>query len=98
MTGFLPEGYGQERDLLMEELQAKVDEGGVFSLDQAEHTVYLRKGMDPENRRTMMKLLRRLEAKAVPGNWAYRKLEDEFGYCGDYTPADHGQPIEEAFA
>ena len=96
MTGFFPEGYGK-RDLLIEELQAKVDAGR--SLDSAEeHVLYYMKDKSPELRRATYKHLRYLEGKASPGNWAWRKLEDEFGYCGDYTPADHGQLKEEAFA
>lgn len=76
--------------LLDRELADKVEAHGFQSLDEAEKRVYMAASLTPENRRELMRTLRRLETMAKPGNWAWMKLEQEHGYCLDYQPADHG--------
>lgn len=96
MTGFFPEGYAT-RDLLMEELQAKVQADGLLSLDQAEAIVFSMKDKSADFRRATFNRLRMLEHNAKPGNWAWKRLENDFGYSLDYTEADHGNQVD-AFA
>ncbi len=42
------------------------------------------------NKRRREELIRKLAPKALPGNFAWRKLEELQGFEGDYTEADHG--------
>jgi hypothetical protein len=41
-------------------------------------------------RRGACRVIQRLLKKALPGNAAWRRLENEFGYSGDYSAADEG--------
>lgn len=43
-----------------------------------------------ENRGTARSIVRNLLKHAKPGNWAFHKLQNEWGFDGDYTPADEG--------
>lgn len=42
------------------------------------------------NRVAWMRMVNRLLEQAEPGNAAWRRLENEFGFVGDYSEADHG--------
>lgn len=44
------------------------------------------------NRIEWMKMVNSLIARAKPGNYAWRRLENDFGFCPDYTEADVGEP------
>lgn len=44
----------------------------------------------PYNLVAAMRRVKALKAAAKPGNAAWHKLQDEFGYTGDYTPKDEG--------
>lgn len=50
----------------------------------------------PNNTAAHIKRVRRLLKKASPGNWAWRTLENEYGYSGDYSAADEGEPPQGA--
>lgn len=45
----------------------------------------------PMNFKEHLARVRRLLSKAQPGNWAWRTLENEYGFSGDYTEADAGE-------
>lgn len=61
----------------------------------AEEVEQIRK-MFPINTIEHIKRVRRLLKKASPGNWAWRTLENEYGFSGDYTAADEGEPPQGA--
>jgi len=46
-----------------------------------------------ENKRTLRSLLEGLVSKAKPGNWAWQKLEREWGLDGDHIVWDHGNQV-----
>lgn len=76
---------------MAEYLDAQVKKYG--TLDQAEECVlsFLERGnLMEDNLWSLLKLLRSYEKKAAPGNYYARKLENEYGYCLDYSEADHG--------
>lgn len=45
----------------------------------------------PVNTMEHVKRVRRLLKHARPGNLAWRTLENEYGYQGDYSAADEGE-------
>lgn len=49
-----------------------------------------RKELGPHEKSTMRNYLRRLITNAKPGNYAWRILEDDFGFVADYMPEDAG--------
>ncbi len=48
-----------------------------------------------ENEQTKRRFIREYEKKAVPLNWAWRKVEELQGYEGDRTERDYGDPTGE---
>lgn len=61
-----------------------------------EDELALRPEMNIDGRRTLRRVLGFLLSEAQPGNWAWRRLEDEFGFQGDFSLADHGEPPQGA--
>jgi len=51
--------------------------------------------MPSENKNALRHELKNLEAKAQPDNWAWQILHSSYGYDGDYTPSDWGEPTKE---
>jgi hypothetical protein len=43
-------------------------------------------------RQSIRRYLTTLLSKARPGNWAWRKLETRFGFDGDVSMYDYGEP------
>lgn len=43
------------------------------------------------NRLDWMKVVNHLISHAQPGNYAWRRLESEFGFCPDFEEADMGE-------
>lgn len=43
-----------------------------------------------------IKRVRKLMKNARPGNFAWRTLENEYGFSGDYSAADEGEPPQGA--
>ncbi len=50
----------------------------------------------PINTVEHLKRVRRLLKYAQPGNVPWRILENEYGFDGDYSPGDHGEPPQGA--
>lgn len=58
-------------------------------MDDEKHRVPTVYRTDPAERR-IRELIRPLRKRAVPGNWAWQRIEALQGYDADYSPADHG--------
>lgn len=52
--------------------------------------------MPKENKRALRTRIKYLLKRAIPGNRAWRTLENEFFGPADYTEADHGEPPQGA--
>lgn len=52
--------------------------------------------MYPTNVEAHLRRVRGLLRKAQPGNVPWRILENEYGFDGDYSPSDHGEPPQGA--
>ena len=48
------------------------------------------------NKGAWLRQVNMLMEKAQPGNWAWHKLQNDFGFDGDWTPADVGEPPQGA--
>ena len=44
-----------------------------------------------QNEKRREEIIRELRPKAIPGNWAWRKIEMLQGFDADHTDADHGE-------
>lgn len=61
-----------------------------------EEIISERPHLDIHARSTFRSLLTRLLRAARPGNWAWQRLVNDFGFDPDFTPADHGDPPQGA--
>lgn len=52
--------------------------------------------MYPTNTAGHLKRVRALLKKAQPGNVPWMVLQNEYGFDGDYSPGDHGEPPQGA--
>lgn len=50
----------------------------------------------PENTAGHIARVRRLLKHASPGNMPWQILENQYGFSGDYSAADHGEPPQGA--
>jgi hypothetical protein len=50
--------------------------------------------LSTQNLWTLLKKIRSYEAKALPGNYYWKLLENKYGYQPDFVEADHGNQYE----
>lgn len=59
--------------------------------DEIERVIAERPHLDAHAKGTLRSMLRRLIARAEPGNMAFQVLVQDYGFQGDYLEGDHGE-------